>query len=192
MLSDNPHAGIYEADTARTLDQSGGSPIPNQGGMAVVETYAASPWLHSGINEEVAPTLLSRDFKDPNFVNQKDEESSTYRVRRLTPVECARLQGFPDWWCSNLGTENPSEAELDFWEDVLETWRKLTNPKGKPKTRKQIVRWLKDPYTDGAAYRLFGNGIALPVAYFILAGIAWAATLDEGDATVKRPGDGNA
>ena len=40
MLSDNPHSGIYEAETSRTLDCNGGSPVCNQGGMAVVETYA--------------------------------------------------------------------------------------------------------------------------------------------------------
>lgn len=229
MLSDNPHAGIYEADTARTLDQSGGSPIPNQGGIAVVETYAIQGNLigrndkngprgaginkdvsftlntidrhavyamttgsYTQVDEELSPPLMARDYKDPNIVNELEDETSTYRVRRLTPVECARLQGFPDWWCSDLGTENPTEAELAFWEDVLETWRKLTNPKGKPKTRKQIARWLKDPYTDGAAYRLFGNGIALPVAYFILAGIAWAATLDDGAEAVKEADEHNA
>jgi len=36
MKSSNPHSGIYEADTARTLDGQGGSPACNQGGMAVV------------------------------------------------------------------------------------------------------------------------------------------------------------
>ena len=39
MLSSNPTSGIYEADTARTLDLNGGSPACNQGGMAIVETY---------------------------------------------------------------------------------------------------------------------------------------------------------
>jgi len=39
MKSDNPHSGIYEADTARTLDLNGGSPACNQGGMAVVEGF---------------------------------------------------------------------------------------------------------------------------------------------------------
>ena len=34
-----------------------------------------------------------------------------YIVRRLTPTECARLQGFPDWWCDGLGTENPTEED---------------------------------------------------------------------------------
>ena len=36
MKSDNPHSGIYEADTSRTLDLNGGNPACNQGGMAVV------------------------------------------------------------------------------------------------------------------------------------------------------------
>lgn len=36
MKSDNPHSGIYEAETARTLDGNGGNPSYNQGGIAVV------------------------------------------------------------------------------------------------------------------------------------------------------------
>ena len=36
MKSDNPHSGIYQADTSRTLDLNGGNPACNQGGMAVV------------------------------------------------------------------------------------------------------------------------------------------------------------
>lgn len=30
-------------------------------------------------------------------------------IRRLTPTECARLQGFPDWWTDNLAIDGPSE-----------------------------------------------------------------------------------
>lgn len=37
MRSGNPHSGIYEADTSRTLDLNGGNPNCNQGGMVVVE-----------------------------------------------------------------------------------------------------------------------------------------------------------
>ena len=175
--SDNPKAGVYEADTARTLDQSGGSPVPNQGGIAVVETYAMTTGYYTQVEEEKAPPLLARDYKDPAVVNDREDISAEYRVRRLTPVECARLQGFPDWWCADLGTENPTEEEIDFWSEVFETWRGISNPKGKPKTKAQIVKWLQNPYTDGSEYRIWGNGIALPVFYFVLAGIAWASEL---------------
>ena len=37
MKSPNPHSGIYEAATSRTLDLNGGSPACNQGGMIVLE-----------------------------------------------------------------------------------------------------------------------------------------------------------
>ncbi len=37
MKSGNPHSGIYEADTTRTLDNNGGNPACNQGGMIVLE-----------------------------------------------------------------------------------------------------------------------------------------------------------
>jgi len=47
--------------------------------------------------------------------------TSEYVVRRLTPTECARLQGFPDDWCADV------------------------------------------PHSDSAEYKLWGNGISLPV-----------------------------
>ena len=102
-----------------------------------------------------------------------------YIVRRLTPTECARLQGFPDWWCSDLGTEDPTDGEIRFWADVFETHRKVVTGTKKSKTEKQIRKWLKDPHSDSAEYRLWGNGIALPCAYFVLSGIVWAAGLAE-------------
>ena len=129
-------------------------------------------------SEETAQTLMARDYKDPQIVNDPQPDAPLYIVRRLTPVECARLQGFPDWWCMGLETPEPTKEDIAFWTDVFETHRRLTNPKGKPKTRSQIVKWLQAPYTDSAEYRLWGNGITLNVAYFVLSGIVWADGLD--------------
>ena len=98
-----------------------------------------------------------------------------YTVRRLTPTECARLQGFPDWWCSGLATENPTEEDIRFWQDVFETHRRALGKTTKPKTRNQIVKWLKNPHTDSAEYKMWGNGVALPCVFFVLAGIAYYA-----------------
>ena len=246
MKSDNPHSGVYEADTSRTIDRGGGNPTCNQGGIAIVESYALQGSMigredkngpqGDGVNKDVsftlntvdrhavyamttgyyaqvskeqAPTLLSRDYKDAAIINEpcygidrsafnqgmnaqfspsfEEELSPTlvakgpgaaltgYTVRRLTPTECARLQGFADWWCSDLGVENPSEEEIDRWEGVFETFRQLTDTSKKPKTRKQIAKWLKAPYADAAEYKMWGNGVALPCVYFVLSGIVWAA-----------------
>ena len=108
---------------------------------------------------------------NPGYQNGIVETS--YTVRRLTPTECARLQGFPDWWCSALGTEEPSIDEIRYWNDVFETHRQITNPSGKPKSLKQIVKWLKEPHSDSAEYKMWGNGVALPCVYFVLSGIVW-------------------
>lgn len=97
-----------------------------------------------------------------------------YIVRRLTPTECARLQGFPDWWCDNLTTENPTQADIDYWREVFETHRKAVGTSTKPKSEKQIIKWLKDPHSDSAEYKMWGNGVALPNVVFALSGIVRA------------------
>ena len=173
MLSDNPCAGIYEADSSRTLDQSGGNPSCNQGGIAVVEgpTYAMTPCTYTQIEKEKTPTLNARDFKDPTFVN------AGYSVRRLTPTECARLQGFPDFWCAGLDTPEPTEEDIAFWTEVWETHRRVVGGSTKAKSRNQIVKWLRHPHSDSAEYKMWGNGVALPNVFFVLAGIVWSTQL---------------
>lgn len=96
-----------------------------------------------------------------------------YIVRRLTPTECARLQGFPDWWCSGLETAEPTDEDIAFWHEVFETHRKVTGASSKAKSDKQIIKWLKDPHSDSAEYKMWGNGVALPNVYFVLSGIVY-------------------
>ena len=122
---------------------------------------------------EQANTLVASDYKDPPLVNDTPNDEPMYIVRRLTPVECARLQGFPDWWCSDLAVPDPTEEQIAYWMDVWNTWQKI-NGKG-PKTETQIRKWLTDPYTDSAEYKLWGNGVCASVVFFVLSGIAWAA-----------------
>ena len=177
MLSDNPKSGFYEASTSRCLDGSGSNPSCNQGGVAVVEqekTYAMTTGDFTQIAEEISPPLMARDYKDPPVVNETGHE---YIVRRLTPTECARLQGFPDWWCDNLGTEEPNENEIQFWTEVFETHRSIVGTSSKPKSRNQIIKWLKKPHSDSAEYKMWGNGVALPIVYFVLSGIVYYAQL---------------
>lgn len=173
-LSDNPCAGIYRVDTVRTLDQSGGNPTAQQGGMAIVEAYAVTVNSFIQVEKGKTPALMARDYKDPIAI----ADPVAYRVRRLMPLECARLQGFPDWWCADLGTDSPDESEIDFWAGVFEQHRRLVTHAGKPRTRRQIVKWLRRPHTDGAEYKLWGNGCALPCVYFVMRGIAEVFSVD--------------
>ena len=91
---------------------------------------------HTVAVHEQANTLVASDWKDPPVVNDTPNAEPIYIVRRLTPVECARLQGFPDWWCSDLADPNPSDEEIAFWMEVWETWRQVTNPLAANQRRK--------------------------------------------------------
>ena len=136
-------------------------------------TYCTSKNSHfTRAEKELANTLVATDYKDPPVINDVQKEPE-YIVRRLTPTECARLQGFPDWWCGGLGTEEPTEDDLAFWREVFETHRKIAGTSTKPKTDKQITKWLKDPHSDSAEYKMWGNGVALPNVYFVLSGIVY-------------------
>lgn len=125
--------------------------------------------FHTLAEENVVNTLVATDYKDPPTVS----EEPYYIVRRLTPTECARLQGFPDWWCADLGTEELTEEDIEFWREVFETHRQVIGSATKPKTDAQIMKWLKDPHADSAEYKLWGNGVALPCVCFVLAGIMY-------------------
>jgi len=140
-------------------------------GKAVVERVAVENYQHSGYREsEVSGTLAASGGTNGGGSECLLVENK-YVVRRLTPIECARLQGFPDWWCSGLETEEPTEEDIAFWSDVWETDRLIKGKSSKPKTRNQIVKWLRDPHSDSAEYMMWGNGISLPVVIFVLGGI---------------------
>lgn len=272
MLSDNPHSGIYEAETSRTLDLNGGNPACNQGGVAIVQqtgiidsvgdqaergwegdtvpvaifenhsqdtrykgpldtaptvsaTYGAGgnnqPFVVEPITvhgEHISGTLLSRDYKGvgrwdslDKVICCPDEESPVvfdkevfnsganasgghyiaeggpaptlrtsvppgvsyrYIVRRLTPTECARLQGFSDKWGHPDPKEDFTEAEYLFWLDVRNTHAGINGKTVKEYTKEQMLKWYNKLHSDSAEYKMWGNGIALPPALYCMQGIS--------------------
>ena len=138
--------------------------------------YCMTTGTYTQMLKEQSPTLMARDYKDPPVVNETEPE---YIVRRLTPTECARLQGFPDRWCAGLGTDEPAEDEIEFWTEVFETHRSVMGKSSRPKSRNQIIKWLKNPHSDSAEYKMWGNGVALPNVYFVLSGIVYYSQFPE-------------
>ena len=141
-------------------------------GKAVVERVAVENYQHSGYRESKVSGTLAASGGTNGGGSECLLVENKYVVRRLTPIECARLQGFPDWWCSGLETEEPTEEDIAFWSNVWETDRLIKGKSSKPKTRNQIMKWLKDPHSDSAEYMMWGNGVALPCVVFVLGGIA--------------------
>lgn len=192
MKSDNPNSGCYVADTSRTLDNNGGNPACNQGGIAVVYENHRQDCRYDEVGD-IAPTCCARygtgggntplivkaigngqtdnmaysdiantldTMHDQQAVmitavdcrNGTENETTNgtlqaksnggisynlqnvcrteYIVRRLTPMECERLQGYPDGF-----------TDIGEWIDS--------------KGKKRIT-------SDSARYKALGNSIAIP------------------------------
>lgn len=100
-----------------------------------------------------------------------------YIVRRLTPTECARLQGFPDKWGHPNKKEDFTEEEYKFWLEVRNTYAKINGKSEKEYTKAQMLTWYSKLHTDSAEYKMWGNGIALPNALYVMQGIATEADI---------------
>lgn len=112
---------------------------------------------------EHQPTLTA---KGPGAV------CSRYIVRRLTPTECARLQGFPDTWGHPPQKDSLTDEEYAFWQKVRNTHATINGRAAKEYTEAQILSWYNKLHTDSSEYKMWGNGIALPNALYVMQGIA--------------------
>ena len=160
-----------EEEVEPTLVAAGAS------GVAHPKYSSSKASFFTEANEECANTLVATDYKDPPIVN--DESEMDYIVRRLTPTECARLQGFPDWWCDGLENSEPTDEDIAKWREVFEIHARAIGNAAKPKTDAQIKKWLQNPKSDSAEYKMWGNGVALPNVFFVLSGIKYYADLSQ-------------
>ena len=117
-----------------------------------------------------ASTLMARLHKSAaDVVVEKDRR---YIVRRLTPLECCRLQGFPDGWADTPNKDSLSDDEYQFWVNVRNTHASVNGKVVKDYTREQMIKWYNGLHTDSSEYKMWGNGIALPTALYLMQGIA--------------------
>ena len=114
MKSKNPHSGCREVDVAKTLDTTVPTPNKNQGGIAVVAPAVALDMTHvcDVIREcgETNGTLQAKSNGGTSY-NLQNTGRTGMIVRRLTPIECERLQGFPDGW-TDIGEWRDSKGKL--------------------------------------------------------------------------------
>lgn len=115
-----------------------------------------------------------------NFNAVIESRPNRYIVRRLTPTECARLQGFPDKWGHPNHKDTFTKEEYEFWLDVRNTHAAINGKATKQYTKDQMLTWYNKLHNDGAEYKMWGNGIALPTALYVLQGIADVKEADNG------------
>ena len=108
-----------------------------------------------------------------------------YIVRRLTPTECARLQGFPDDWGHPDHKEDFTDEEYRFWLDVRNTHAAINGKPKKDYTKEKMLTWYNKLHTDSAEYKMWGNGIALPPALYCMQGMVEAMRNEIGRLTIS-------
>lgn len=84
-------------------------------------------------------------------------------------------------WAEELGITEPTQEDIDHWREVFRTQMEAMGESKKEKTDNQICKWLKDPESDSAKYKMWGNGIALPCAMFVMEGIAMILSREDTD-----------
>lgn len=92
-----------------------------------------------------------------------------YIIRRLAPLECGRLQGFPDGWAEIAPMNADDPEEILFWMGVYATDCKIKGKRINTEIIKhpaKLARWHDGLHSAAAEYKMWGNGMALPNALF--------------------------
>lgn len=129
------------------------------------------------VTGEVAATLTKVNgvaTSGPKVIQAGENGSPDWIVRRLIPLECGRLQGFPDGWAEIAPLTSPQE--FPFWREVYardceikgkRPSRKIVQG-GSTESDKALMRWHDGLHSMAAEYAMWGNGMALPNALFFV------------------------
>ncbi len=147
--------GIAQTITAKMYD-SGGATAGNNPGVRNVFAFSCKD--HGGDFSEVSPTLRSMN-NDAGNVNGGGQVAvgAASGVRRLTPIETERLQGFPDGWTAIQWKRRRIAADeaAYYQRHGLECWQ-------------DGERWLTRVAADTPRYHAIGNSMAVPVLRYLL------------------------
>lgn len=143
LESNQVHATITNTGVCPTLSASmgmGGGYVP-----MITRKISFSSSGFGAYNESIGTLRASGGDNGGGSENIIAEKRLRWIVRRLTPTECERLQGFPDGW-TDIGEWYDSTTGKGYWLDT----------KGK-----------KHKTADSPRYKALGNSIALPQWWWI-------------------------
>lgn len=172
LVARGPNAVCVMASSNVNAEMTDGSISPCL--MARAGTGGNQLPLVTTENETVG-ALCASDYKGIRNQNTDqcvvEKQPQRYIVRRLTPTECCRLQGFPDFWGETDAKEDFTDDEYEFWKEVRTTDANIKGKQIKDWTKKQMLTWYNKLHTDSAEYKMWGNGIALPNALYVMQNI---------------------
>lgn len=206
MKSPNPNSGCREVEIAKTLDTTSPDPSKNQGGIAILDMSHANDVIREC--GDVVPTLQSRRGTGGNQVplaygvgngqlneaqcmaTEKAQTLNTMHdaqavmqnmaVRRLTPLECERLQGFPDGW-TDIGAWTDEKGKLHKESSDSARYRALGNSIALPPWKWVLKRLCAQYERDATLGSLFDGLGGFPLIWMQLNGwssVKWASEIE--------------
>jgi DNA (cytosine-5)-methyltransferase 1 len=209
MKSKNPHSGCREVKIAKTLDTTNPDPSKNQGGIAIVQNDTVYDIQHRSeavrIYDGIAPaltarrgtgggnvpitlegkeqtsTLCARDYKGVGRCDAFGRVISTPVVRRLTPLECERLQGYPDGW-TDIGEWVDTKGKRHKESSDAARYKALGNSIALPPWRFVLYRLCMQLGHVGTMASLFDGIGGFPLIWEQINGkgsCLWASEIEE-------------
>ena len=205
MKSTNPNSGCREVEIAKTLDTTSPDPSKNQGGIAILDMSHANDVIREC--GDVVPTLQSRmetggnqvpltfqqngfgDYKQADVASsckQRDYKDSTDLcnqygiVRRLTPMECERLQGFPDGW-TDIGAWTDEKGKVHKESSDSARYKALGNSIALPPWKWVLKRICAQYERDATMGSLFSGVGGFDLIWTLLNGygsVRWASEIE--------------
>ncbi len=167
LRRNSAQSGTHGQETARCAKNSVGTAIGGVDRYNQSFLSGLAQTLRASGGGDCTPTVLAPVGKEKTVAVPVH-----YIVRRLTPTECARLQGFPDLWGYLDKKESFTDEEYKFWLEVRNTYARINNKAVKDYTKAQMLSWYNKLHSDSSEYKMWGNGIALPNALYVMQGIA--------------------
>lgn len=100
------------------------------------------------------------------------ERVEDWIVRRLMPIECERLQGYPDGWTELPEIKDMTNEEYALFIRVWQTDREIRGVSYKTlPDKKKLVKWYNRLESDTSRYQALGNSLAIPCALRVIGGI---------------------
>lgn len=140
-----------------------------------------SPTLNCAHEQPIIAHTLRAQGNDPHRADAATYPITDGYVRRLTPLECERLQGYPDGW-TDIGAWIDSNGKLHKESSDTARYRALGNSIALPPWRwilERMALWLKQPATLGSLFDGIGG---FPLLWEEINGTGsclWASEVDE-------------
>lgn len=171
--------GAVTGDTATSITCRS---IASHSGPQVMESYGiGNGQAHSSVTKEKSGTLdTMHDAQAVAIEHMEPPKKIAWIVRRLTPTECERLQGYPDGW-TDIGEWTDTKGKKHKAADSPR-YKALGNSIALPQWF-WIVQKMKPYMRDGAKLGSLFDGIGgFPLVWETTYGAgtaAWASEIEE-------------